>query len=73
MIIANHLEGKSLDRVHEEMAELSTELARFRQSFDQHRRAMFFSLVAVIMNMPNGAEAAEAFTARYLEEMTKEG
>lgn len=73
MIIANHLSGKSLDQVHEEMAELTSELARFRQSFDQHRRAVFFSLIAVITNMPNGEEAAKAFEARYLEEMSKGG
>jgi len=73
MLIANHLEGKSLDQVHEEMSELTSELARFRQSFDQHRRAVFFSLIAVITNMPNGDAAAKAFEARYLEEMTKGG
>ncbi len=73
LLIANHLEGKSLDQVHEEMAEVTSELGRFRHSFEQHRRAVYFSLIAVITNMPNGAEAAKAFEARYLEEMTKGG
>ncbi len=73
MIIASHLSGKSLDQVHEEMAELTSELARFRQSFDQHRRAVFFSLFTVIENMPNGAEAARIFEACYQKAMTQEG
>lgn len=73
LIIASHLEGKSLDQVHEEMSELTSELARFRQSFDQHRRAVFFSLVEVIGNMPNGAEAAKIFEDCYQKAMTQEG
>ncbi len=73
MLIANHLSGKSLDQVHENMVELTSELARFRQSFDQHRRAVFFSLYEVIGNMPNGAEAAKIFEACYQKAMTQEG
>ena len=71
LIIANHLEGKSLDRVHEEMAELTTELARFRQSFDQHRRAVFFALSSTIENMPNGAAAARVFEDSYMKQINK--
>jgi len=41
-IIADHLEGRSIERVRLEMAELSEEVGRLREQLGQHTAAVHF-------------------------------